>query len=280
MPKGQMPFSGKTAIVSGGSKGIGKSAALEFVKSGGSVCIIARNKKDLDKTTGELVKARISESQIVEHIACDTTDMKKLQPLIGAFIKKHGVPDYLMNFVGYAHPGNIQDLTLDDFRNNMDANYYGQLVPILILLPHFMKERKGHIVNCSSVAGFLGTIGYATYAPTKFAICGLTECLRSELKQHNITFSILYPPDTDTPGFAKENEIKPAAVSILSEGGGLMTSEQVAKKLMKGILGKKYFILPGQGRLLWSIVRHAPNLAHWILDGETAKAIRKAEQQK
>ena len=58
-----------------------------------------------------------------------------------------------MNFVGYAHPGYVQDLSLDDFRNNMDANYYGQLVPILILLPHFMKERKGHIVNCSSVLG-------------------------------------------------------------------------------------------------------------------------------
>ena len=56
-----------------------------------------------------------------------------------------------------------------------------------------MKERRGHIVTCSSVLGFLGMIGYAAYSPTKFAICGLTESLRSEMKPYNIRFSILYP---------------------------------------------------------------------------------------
>ena len=253
---------------------------MEFVTGGGSVLIIARNKSDLEKTAAELKKARADTSQFVESAACDTTDMKKLQPVIEDFIAKHGVPDYLMNFVGYAYPAFIQDLTLDDFRKNMDGNYYGQLVPILTLLPHFMKERKGHIVTCSSVLGFMATFGYATYCPTKFAICGLTEALRSEMKPYNIRFSMLFPPDTDTPGFAKENETKPLAVSILSEGGGLMTPDQVAKKLMKGILKKKFYILPGQGRLLWTIVRHAPNLAHWILDGETAKAVKKASREK
>ncbi|MFX6861571.1 SDR family NAD(P)-dependent oxidoreductase, partial [Acinetobacter baumannii] len=89
----------------------------------------------------------------------------------------------------------------DDFRRNMDVNYYGQLVPLLILLPHFMAARKGHIANVSSMLGFMGMIGYATYAPTKFALVGLTDSLRNELKPHGITFSILYPPDTETEGF-------------------------------------------------------------------------------
>jgi 3-dehydrosphinganine reductase len=279
MPKGTKPFSGKTAIMPGGSKGIGRSAALEFVKGGGSVLIIARDKNDLDRTAAELTTARAGEDQFVESISCDATDMKKLEPLIENFIRKHGVPDYLMNFVGYAHPGFIQDLALEDFRNNMDANYYGQLVPILVLLPHFMKERKGHIVTCSSVLGFMATFGYAAYCPTKFAVCGLTESLRAEMKPYNICFSMLFPPDTDTPGFAKENETKPEAVAILSEGGGLLTPDQVAKRLMKGVLKKKFYILPGQGRLLWTIVRHAPNLAHWILDGETEKARKKASRK-
>jgi 3-dehydrosphinganine reductase len=280
MGKGQMSFSGATAIVSGGSKGIGRSAAMEFVKGGGSVCIIARNKNDLEKTADDLRSARVGENQFVESIACDATDMAGLKPRLDDFIAKHGVPDYLMNFVGYAYPAYIQDLTLEDFRKNMDANYYGQLVPILILLPHFMKERKGHIVTCSSILGFLGTFGYATYTPTKFAICGLTESLRSEMKPYNIRFSILFPPDTDTPGFAKENETKPEAVVIFSEGGGLMTPDQVARKLMKGILRKKFYIHIGTGRLFWAIMRHAPNLAHRILDGETEKAIKKASQKK
>ncbi len=280
MQKGRMPFTGKTAIISGGSRGIGKAAALEFVKHGGSACVIARNKKDLEKTTGVLRSAMAVDGQTVTSIACDATDIKKLRPLVDAYIKKNGVPDYLMNFVGYARPGYVLDLSLEDFRNNMDANYYGQLVPILTVLPHFIKERRGHIVTCSSVLGFLGMFGYAAYTPTKFAICGLTESLRSEMKPYNIRFSILFPPDTDTPGFAKENETKPDAVIVLSEGGGLMTPEQVAKKLMRGVLGNKFYIQIGQGRLLWAIVRHFPNLAHRILDGETAKAIKKAAKNR
>jgi 3-dehydrosphinganine reductase len=123
-------------------------------------------------------------------------------------------------------------------------------------------------------------IGYATYSPSKFAICGLTESLRSELRQYGISFSILYPPDTDTPGFENENKSKPAEVMILSEGGGLLEPEQVAKKLIKGIMKNNFYIHPGQSRLLWTIARHFPNLAHKIMDGEFKKAKRKMEAKK
>src|SRR5208283_4175297 len=167
-------FSGKTAVIPGGSKGIGQAVAVEFVKNGGNVCIIARNKKDLNDAAGVMKKTRESEGQTVTAISCDTTDMKRLKPLLEDFVKKNGTPDYLMNFVGYAYPEYLRNLTLDDFKKNMDTNYYGQLVPILVLLPHFMKERKGHIVTCSSILGFMGMMGYATYAPSKFALCGLT----------------------------------------------------------------------------------------------------------
>ncbi len=273
-------FSGKTAIISGGSKGIGKAVAVEFIKNGGSVCIIARNKKDLQIAAAEINQARVDNTQSVTAISCDTTDMKKLKPLLEGYIKKRGVPDYLMNFVGYAKPGYVQDYTLDDFKRNMETNYYGQLVPILIILPHFMRIKSGHIVTCSSVLGYLGMIGYATYSPSKFAICGLTESLRSELGPQGIRFSILYPPDTDTPGFENENRSKPAEVMMISEGGGLLDPGQVAEKVMRGIMKNKFYIHPGQSRLLWAIVRHVPNLAHKIMDGEFKKAKRRLSKMK
>jgi 3-dehydrosphinganine reductase len=276
MIKTQKIFSGKTAIIPGGSKGIGRAVAMEFVKKGGSVCIIARNKGELNNAVEAMKKARISDSQSVTAISCDTTDMEKLKPMLENFIKKNGVPDYLMNFVGYAYPNYIQNLKLEDFKKNMDTNYYGQLVPILILLPYYMKERKGHIVTCSSALGFMGIMGYATYSPSKFAICGLTESLRNELKSYNIRFSILYPPDTDTPGFKKENETKPTEVHIMSEAGGLLSPEKVAEKFIQGFVKNKFYIMPGQSRLLWTITRHFPNLAHKIMDSELKKAVKKA----
>lgn len=273
-------LSNKLAIITGGSKGIGKAAAIEFVKNGGNVCIIARNKKDLFQAAEEIQKARSSASQAVTAIPCDTTDMEALARLLDSFIKKNGVPDYLMNFVGYARPNYIQNTTLDDFRKIMDTNYFGQLIPVLVILPHFMRERKGHIVNCSSLLGFMGIAGYAAYSPTKYALCGLTESLRNELKPYNIRFSILYPPDTETPGFDQENRSKPLEVMLMSETGGLLSPEQVAKKLIHDVLKNKYYILPGQSRLLWSIARHFPRLAHIIMDGELNKARKKAAARK
>jgi 3-dehydrosphinganine reductase len=280
MSRGQQVFSGKTAVIPGGSKGIGRAVAVEFARGGGNVCIIARNRKDLDEAALMINNSRASSSQTVTAISCDTTDMKLLQPLLDDFIRKNGVPDYLMNFVGYAYPNYLMNMTLDDFRKNMDINYYGQLVPILVILPHFMKKRGGYITTCSSALGFLGMMGYATYTPTKFAICGLTESLRNELKPYNIRFSILYPPDTDTPGFEKENETKPPEVMIMSESGGLLSPEKVAKKLIKGVIKNKFYILPGQSRLLWTIARLFPNLAHTIMDGELKKAVKKAAKKK
>ena len=260
--------------------GIGKAAAKEFVKSGGSVCIIARKKTDLRRAVDEISKLRMHESQSVESISCDATDMKLLGTLLADHIKKNGVPDYLMNFVGYSNPNYVQNLKIEDFKNNMESNYYGQLVPTLTLLPYFMQKKKGYIVNCSSVVGYMGLLGYAAYAPAKYAIFGLTETLRNELKRYNIRFSILCPPDTDTPGFAMENKTKPVELKIMSKGGGFMTPDEVAVKLMQGIAKKKFYIMPGQSRFLWSMVRHFPNLSHAIMDSELKKASKKAKAKK
>ena len=84
--------------------------------------------------------------------------------------------------VGYAYPQYIQNLQIQDFKKNMEVNYYGQLNPILCILPYFMQRKRGYIANVSSMMGYFGIMGYATYAPTKFAIAGLTEALRHELK--------------------------------------------------------------------------------------------------
>ncbi len=276
----QKQFYGKTAVITGGSKGIGRATAKEFVKRGGSVCIIARKKSDLSRAAAEISSFRHDSSQTVDYIACDATRMKRLNAQLARFIKKNGVPDYLMNFVGYSYPNYVHNLKFEDFKKNMETNYYGQVVPILALLPYFMKEKKGYIVNCSSVVGYMGLIGFATYAPTKFAICGLTESLRNELKPYNIRFSILYPPDTDTPGFALENRTKPVEVKIMSRGGGFLTSEKVADALMRGIAKNKFYILPGQAKLLWRITRHFPNLSHIIMDWELKKASQKAKARK
>jgi 3-dehydrosphinganine reductase len=271
----RQPLKDKIAVVCGGSKGIGKEAAREIVLLGGSVCIIARDAGPLEDAVCALNAMVRHESQFVETIACDTTNIECLQPLLTGFVQQHGVPDYLINAVGYAYPQYVQELTLNDYRACMETNYYGQLIPILVLMPHFMAARKGHIVNVSSMMGYFGIMGYAAYAPTKFAIVGLTEALRHELKPYNISFSILYPPDTDTPGFEKENQTKPKECAMMSSTVKLLSAGQVAESLVAGMIQRRYAILPGEAGFVWIMNRYFPSLVRWVIDIQFSQARKK-----
>lgn len=268
----RQPLKSKTAVVCGGSKGIGKETAKEILRLGGSVCIIARHIEPLEAAALEMQGLVREDSQFVEVIACDATDMERLGPQLSDFVDRHGVPDYLINVVGYAYPRYVQDLSLADYRNAMDVNYYGQLVPTLLLLPHFITARKGYIANVSSSLGFMGIMGYATYAPTKFAIVGLTEVLRNELNPYGIQLSILFPPDTDTPGFEIENRTKPEETALMSKNAKLMSAEDVGEAFVEGLLKNRYLILPGDTSLIWRVNRLFPWLVRWIIDRDYRQA--------
>ncbi|MHA2475177.1 MAG: SDR family NAD(P)-dependent oxidoreductase [Promethearchaeota archaeon] len=260
----------------GGSKGIGKAVAKVLVQLGGNVCLVARDMKKLTDTSEELQAYKVSINQHIDVISCDTTDMEKLKPLLTDFINTFGVPNYLLNFVGISFPDYLEKLPLGSFKNHMNINYYGQLNPILILLPYFMKNMEGYIVNTASVAGYIGQMGYAAYTPTKFAIVGLSESLRHELKPYNIHISVLFPPDTDTPGLKEELETRPEELNIISESwGGLLTAEEVAEKFIKDLLKKKFYIMPGSSKFLWRMMRFFPKLVHIISDRELRKAREK-----
>ena len=239
--------------------------------------IVARVPEPLQAAAREAEALRKRPNQFVETLTCDTRDMESLKPAFEGVIARTRAPDYLFNLVGYAYPQVIQKLTLSDFKENMDVNYYGQLVPILILLPHWMALRRGHIANVASGAAFIGTMGYATYAPTKFAIAGLSQCLRNELKPYNIKVSVLYPPDTDTPGFENENKTKPEAVAMMSERLGLMQPEDVARAFIRGVLRGEFYILPGESRRLWLATRFFPGLANWVADRDYRLALEQAK---
>jgi 3-dehydrosphinganine reductase len=266
------PFQGRTVLVCGGSRGIGLETAREFVLRGSSVCIVARNADDLAAAVADVSASRPQPSQYVDSIACDTTDAERLRPLLDEHVERRGVPDYLVNNVGFAYPEYVHNLSLDHFRRNMDVNYYGQLVPTLLLLPHFMSARKGHIANVSSMLGYMGMMGYAAYAPTKFAIVGLTESLRNELKPHGVSFSVLYPPDTETGGFEKENLTKPNETKLMSGNVKPMSAAAVAKVFVDGIGKREYAIMPGQARMVWRLNRFFPGLVRRVLDREHEKA--------
>jgi len=266
---------GKSVIICGGSKGIGRETSKLFVNLGANVLIIARNMDALEETKSECLQQPGLSDQEIEIKSCDCTNFEKLQPILENYIAKKGTPDFLINVVGYAYSQYIEKISLSDFKKNFETNYYGQLIPTLIVLPHMIKDKKGQIAFVSSVLGYLGFMGFASYSPSKFALVGLAECLRNELSPFNIKISVLYPSDTDTPGLEMENSTKPQECAALSGTAKLHQPDTVAKFFVKGVLKKKFAILKGDVKLYWWIKRFAPRLVFSFLDADLAKARRK-----
>ncbi|GAB4278820.1 MAG: SDR family oxidoreductase [Coriobacteriia bacterium] len=269
-------FAGKTALVFGGSKGIGEATARILAASGARVFLVARGEADLERVA-EDIRRIAGQETVLGYYACDATDEDSVDHLVSSFISSHGVPDYLLNVVGCAVPGYVQDLRLEDYRKAMETNFFGQLIPTLSVLPHMVERGSGHIAFTSSALGFMGVMGYATYAPTKYALVGLAEVLRNELQPKGLRFSVLFPPDTDTPGFAKENETKPAEWFATS-ASKLATPEQVASAFVDGLSRRRFYITPGQSSLLWRLARFAPRTLHWYADRELAAARKRLER--
>ncbi len=268
-------FAGTVSVVTGASKGMGRATAREVVSRGGSAILIARGKDALDSTASE-VAALAKDGQFVETIQLDTTDAQAVRKSFDDLIARHGTPDHLINTVGASRPGYLRDLPLSVYLDQLEVNYLGQLIPTLTLMPHFVDVGRGHISLVSSMAGYFGVIGYGAYAPSKFALVGLAEVLRHELKPAGIDVSILFPPDMDTPGFANENKTKPAETAIMSESVGLRTPEEVARTFVKGILKGTYSIHPRGSGWVWRVNRYVPGLVRMILDRDLSKAMRKA----
>jgi 3-dehydrosphinganine reductase len=121
------------------------------------------------------------------------------------------------------------------FERQMAVDYFGSLHAVRAVLPSMVERRRGHVLLVSSTVGFLGVYGYSAYAPVKFAVRGLAETLRSELRPHGIVVACAYPPDTETPGYIRENELKPAATARYSAKIKPRAADAVAAAMVRGI---------------------------------------------
>jgi len=112
-------------------------------------------------------------------------------------------------------------------------NYLGSIYCTQACLISMKQRNSGRIVFVSSQAGQLGVFGYTSYCSTKFALKGLAESLQMELARENIYITLVFPPDTDTPGFKEENKSKPKETQMINETSGLLTADEVARKIIQ-----------------------------------------------
>ena len=191
----------KVWYVTGASKGLGLSLVKQLLRDDYRVAATSRNAGELDK--------EIRSNSNFLSLGMDITDEGSVRESIAKTLKKFGTIDVVVNNAGYGQLGTLEETTDTEARENFDVNVFGTLNVIRSVMPRFRQQKSGHIINISSIAGFLGGFpGWGIYNATKFAVAGLTEALAVESKSHGVTATIVYP------GYFKTNFLKKGSLRL------------------------------------------------------------------
>lgn len=263
------------AIITGGSSGIGLAIARQLVMEGVHVALLARRQELLISAQNELEALKVLPNQIIHTITADVADRDELIGHLELFQNEFGPPDYLINSAGITYPGKFHTLSYDVIESLMTVNYLGTVYTTRALIPGMLARGSGHVVNISSVAGFIGTYGYSAYGASKYAVRGFSDAIRAEYRPRGIKVSVVFPPDTLTPQLEFEKDLKPAITRELSDTAGLMQADEVARIIWKDVKRGNYVILPGfNSKLLYFLVNLLGNFTYPVMDFMINNAIR------
>jgi len=268
-------YKNKKVFIVGGSSGIGLATAHLLAQQGAHVCIFARREpllqQAIEQLTSSVNNSSVNNSSAKDgckiiYRCLDVVDELDVIEKFSCAARELGSPEILINCAGAAFPNYFENISAQQFESTLRLNVLGVRNVSSAVLP-YMKQTGGHIINTSSLAGFIGVFGYTDYCASKFAIVGFSEALRQEVRQHGISVSVLYPPDTLTPGFAEEEKTKPKETRAISGNAKLLTPEQVAFALVKKIPKQKFHIIPTfDGQLSHLLKRWAPSLVSWVME--------------
>ncbi|RWS28983.1 3-ketodihydrosphingosine reductase-like protein [Leptotrombidium deliense] len=235
-------LNGKHVLITGGSKGIGRCIAEECWKLGANVTLIARNEKDLQNAQQQIIASTKSQNgQKINYFAIDICNNYELVEKTVREAESLSGPIFLLfNCAGNAISHRFDETPLEVFKQMIDVNYVGAVYCTKAVLPTMKTRKEGRIVFFSSVAGLVGIYGFSAYSASKFALVGFAQALLMEVKPYSIGVTVSLPPDTDTPGFAKEQETKPIETKVICEGAGLWDPVVVAKKTISDAMNSKF----------------------------------------
>ncbi|KAI6216000.1 hypothetical protein M3Y94_00451800 [Aphelenchoides besseyi] len=227
---------GKNVFITGGSKGIGRELAAEFLRRGAnSVSIGARNAEAL-QVAKKYLETIANNGQRIETYELDVTmEYEKIVELMQVAEERVGSIDVLVNNAGSVVQGAFDEIPVDSFTKQMHINYVGAALVSRAVISGMKARRRGHICFVSSAAGQCAIWGYSAYSPSKFAVRALADVLHMELQPFGIGVSVVYPPNTDTEGFAVEQREMPEQIREISGTSGLFPADYVARATINTI---------------------------------------------
>ena len=185
-----MNFKNKTAVITGGSRGIGLAIAKKLAEGGANIAVLYVG----DESEGAAAKAELEQyGTKVEQYFCDVSDFEKSKAVSEQVIEEFGKVDILINNAGITRDKLVLNMEESDFNAVINVNLKGTFNMIKHFYKHFMKNRGGRIVSTSSIVGLIGNAGQANYSASKAGIIGLTKSVARELAGRNVTVNAVAP---------------------------------------------------------------------------------------
>ena len=198
-------IAGKVVVITGASSGLGEATARLLSAEGAIVVLGARRIERLKSLADEL----IAKGGKALAVATDVTDRAQVKRLVDTAVQKFGRIDVMINNAGLMPNSPLERLKIEDWDRAIDVNIKGVLYGIAAALPYMQKQKAGHFINVSSVAGHKVTPNGAVYCATKHAVRVISEGLRTEVKPYNIRTTIISPGAvaTELPDSVTEPDI-------------------------------------------------------------------------
>ncbi|MGQ0612687.1 MAG: SDR family oxidoreductase [Planctomycetaceae bacterium] len=207
-----MELRGSKALVTGGGTGIGKAIAAALGAAGADVRIVGRRAKVLAAAAAEMG---------AEGVAADVSVEADAVRVVEEFVSAHGRIDILVNNAGVFHRAPLVDQDAAGFEAVWRTNVFGAMLMAREAARHFVRQGRGNLVNIASTSGLRGDPGSGAYAASKFALRGLSECWRAELRRHNVRVFCVCPSEVvldaalQTPNKLRPQEIADALLGAL-----------------------------------------------------------------
>ena len=265
---------GKVAVITGSSRGIGKSIAIELAKHGAHIVLNGRNQSRLEVAKLEVGKIH---SNVVSY-CCDVSDPIKANKLIETAIQSFGKLDILVNNVGVSMRGDVADLNPDVFKKVFDSNLLGSVYPTIPAIKQ-LRKTQGSLVFISSLAGIRGLPYLSAYSSSKMALRAIAESIRIEEKKNNIHVGLVLVGITQIE-HNKETISSDRSKKVLKkrDSSKVDSTERVAKKVLKNIQKRKFITtLTIIGKLNKFLQARFPILVEKIILGNLTKFQEKSE---
>ena len=221
-----MNFTDQTAVVTGGSRGLGRAVCLELAKGGANVVLCYAGNAAAAEETAKACEALGAQ---VLAVKCDVSDAAQVKELMDAAVARFGRIDILVNNAGITRDGLLMTMKEEDFDAVTATNLKGTFLCMKAVARLMMRQRYGRIVNLSSVVGLRGNAGQVNYAASKAGVIGMTKSLAKELASRGVTVNAVAPGFIDTDMTAAMPEAAKTATLASIPMGRLGAPEDVAR---------------------------------------------------